>query len=264
MLATERRAALLAALDERGRIRVSRAAAELAVSEETVRRDLDLLAGKGLVRRVHGGAIPVDALRALESPLAERLAEHRDAKERIAERALAMLPAEGSVILDAGSTTLTLAERLAQDAASADPSVRGRNLVVITNSIAAAAVLAGCPGVTVEVLGGTLRGVTHAVAGSQADARLATIRADVAILGANGVSSSHGLSTPDAVEADTKTAMVGATRERLVLADATKHESAHLHRFAELDAIDVLLTDQAPPAALAAALHDAGAEVVVA
>lgn len=263
MLAHERRARLIEALSAEGRLRVSRAAVALDVSEETVRRDLAALEEQGLVRRVHGGALPAGPLRLIESPLAERLAQDAEAKAAIARRALELVPARGSLVLDSGSSTLRVAELLAEEASARPAAEPPRELLVITNSVPAAAVLAGVPGIALEVLGGSVRGVTHAIAGSEADARLRGIRADLALLGANGLSPEHGASTPDAVEAGTKAAMVGAARQRAVLADATKHGAEHVHRFARLDELDALVTDAAPPAPLAAALREAGVEVLL-
>src|SRR3954467_11928902 len=104
--AEERQQAIAELVAQRGRLSVNALAAEYAVTTETVRRDLSVLERAGILRRVHGGAVPASALTALESRVGERDLAHADEKDRIAKRALALLPATGgSVILDAGTTT---------------------------------------------------------------------------------------------------------------------------------------------------------------
>jgi DeoR family fructose operon transcriptional repressor len=253
MYAAERQQRILADARRDGRVEVAALAEALDVTPETVRRDLTVLERRGLLRRLHGGAIPVDRLE-LEPTLATRTGRLADEKRRIASAALAHVPAEGSVILDAGSTTLAVAELLPRDG----------DLTVLTNSVAAAALLAANPAVTLYLIGGRIRGVTGAAVGEWALNALRDICVDVAFLGTNGFSSARGLTTPDQSEALVKRAMVGAARRRVVLSDSTKSGDDHLHRFADLADIDLLITDTGLDADVAAEIATLGPEVVLA
>ena len=125
---------------------MARLADALGVSPETVRRDLATLEGHGVLRRVHGGAIPVERL-GFEPSVAARAERFVSEKERIAKVALDQLPDEGTVLLDSGTTTLRLAELLPGD----------RELTVVTNSLPAATALSGNSAITLYLLGGRLR-----------------------------------------------------------------------------------------------------------
>src|SRR4051794_2128883 len=108
--AEERQQAIADLVAQRGRLSVNALAAEYAVTTETVRRDLSVLERAGVVRRVHGGAVPAAALTALEAKVGDRDLAHADEKDRIARKALGLLPPSGgSVLLDAGTTTARLA-----------------------------------------------------------------------------------------------------------------------------------------------------------
>ena len=253
--AEERQQAIAGAVAQRGRVAVTAVAEHFGVTTETVRRDLALLERAGMLRRVHGGAVPAGTLTVLEPALGERRGTRTEAKRRIAAAALALLPdGSGSVILDGGSSTAALAELLPGD----------RALVAATNSVPIAARLAGAPGITLHLLGGRVRGVTQSAVGESTLGALADLRADVAFLGANGVSTDHGFSTPDEAEAAVKRAMTRAGQQVVVLADSTKLGREHLVRFAALADVDVLVTDDEADPATVAELEEQGIEVLVA
>lgn len=235
-----------------GRVEVATLADELDVTTETIRRDLKVLERHGLLRRVHGGAIPVERL-GFEPGLAARDAVLTAEKERIAKAALAELPAEGSVLLDAGTTTARLAEALPLD----------RELVVLTNGLPIAMSLSTRPNLTVLLIGGRVRGRTLAAVDSWALQALADSYVDVAFIGTNGVSVERGLTTPDTTEAAVKRAMVGAARRTVLLADHTKVGNDHLARFASLEDVDVLVTDSGIEAEDAERLRSRGPRVVI-
>jgi DeoR family fructose operon transcriptional repressor len=124
--------------------------------------------------------------------------------------------------------------------------------------------LATIPSVSLQLLGGRVRGLTQAVVGEQALRTLRSLRIDVAFIGTNGISVRHGLSTPDSDEAAIKRTMVESANCVVVTADSTKIGQDHLVSFAPLSAVDVLITDQEITAQSRAALTAAGLEVVVA
>jgi DeoR family fructose operon transcriptional repressor len=253
--AEERQQAIATLVAEQGRIAVAAVAEQFGVTTETVRRDLALLERGGVVRRVHGGAVPAAALTLVETALAERNATRAEAKRKIASAALDLLPGRGgSILLDGGSTTAALADALPSD----------RALFVATNSVPIAARLANAPGVTLHVLGGRVRGLTQCAVGETPVRALADLRVDVAFLGTNGITPAHGLTTPDEAEASVKRAMVRAGQRVVVLADSSKLGREHLVRFASLDDVDVLVTDGGAEPAVLDHLESAGVEVVVA
>jgi DeoR family transcriptional regulator, fructose operon transcriptional repressor len=232
--AEERQQAMADLVAQHGRLSVNALATEYAVTTETVRRDLSVLERAGILRRVHGGAVPASALTALEPKVGDRDLAHGDEKDRIARRAVDLLPATGgSVLLDAGTTTARLALTLPRDL----------SLTVVTNAVPIAARLAGSPHVDLHLLPGRVRPTTHAAVGDDTVAALRRLRVDVAFVGTNGLSAGHGLSTPDHAEAAAKQAMVACAQRVVVLVDSSKIGQEHLVRFAELGDVDVVVTD---------------------
>src|SRR4051812_9249242 len=150
MYAEERQQAIAEVVAERGRVSVTAVAERFGVTTETVRRDLAVLERAGLLRRVHGGAVPGGtALSLVETGVGERRGTRSEAKRKIAATALDLLPGtDGSLILDGGTTTAALAEVLPPD----------RGLYVASNSVPIAARLSGTPGITLHLLGGRVRG----------------------------------------------------------------------------------------------------------
>ncbi|HEY9494141.1 MAG TPA: DeoR/GlpR family DNA-binding transcription regulator [Intrasporangium sp.] len=253
MYATERQQRIIAEARRAGRVEVTALADDLGVATETIRRDLTALERRGSLRRVHGGAIPVERLE-VEPSLATRSGRLTEVKRRIAARALDQLPSGGSIILDSGTTTGAVAELLRPDL----------DLTVLTNSLSAASVLATHPGVSLYLLGGRVRGQTGAAVGDWTIRALSDVVADVAFIGTNGFSVARGLTTPDQSEALVKRAMVASARTSIVLSDSSKAGDAHLHRFADLGDIDILITDTDLDDDVAAEIRAAGPDVVTA
>jgi DeoR family fructose operon transcriptional repressor len=224
---------------------------DLGVTSETIRRDLTVLERAGVLRRVHGGAIPIERL-GFEPGLAARDAVMTGEKERIAKAALAALPQEGAVIIDAGTTTGRLAAVLPTD----------RELTVVVNAPPLAVALASRPNLTVIMLGGRVRGRTLATVDDLALRPLQHLFVDVAFMATNGCTPEHGLTTPDPAEAAVKRAMVRAARRAVLLADHTKFSQDYMACFAELSDIDVIYSDTGLDRGLAAELEAAGPEVV--
>jgi DeoR family fructose operon transcriptional repressor len=251
MYAPERQQEILRLAREGGRVDVVSLAEEFQVTAETIRRDLMALDRAGLVRRVHGGAIPAGRLD-FEPDLAEREATAADEKDRIARAALAELPPGGTLILDAGTTVARLAAALPLEA----------ELTVVTHSLPIAARLADHPGIQLHLVGGRVRHRTRAAVDAWALRAYTEIRADVLFLAANGFSAAHGLTTPDLAEAAVKRAAVAAARRVVLLADSAKHGQEHFARFGGLDDVDLLITDSGLDADEAAAIEREGTEVV--
>lgn len=258
MYAMERQELIERLLLDEGRVSVIELARRFEVTTETVRRDLDQLERIGALRRVHGGAVTRERDSMAEPTLAERSHRRSEAKAAIARRALEVIGDQfrGSVYLDAGTTTEALAAQMAERLL-----LTGGRVEIVTHAMTLAHTLAGTSDADLTVIGGRVRTATAAAVGADTVRAIERLRPDIAFLGTNGISASFGLSTPDPDEAAVKSAIVRAARRVVVVADADKLGSELLVSFAPLDAIDVLVTDAAPDAELAAALSDAEVEV---
>ncbi|MFD8351438.1 DeoR/GlpR family DNA-binding transcription regulator [Streptomyces coelicoflavus] len=251
MYAPERQQEILRLARDGGRVDVVSLAEEFQVTAETIRRDLKALDRAGLLRRVHGGAIPAGRLD-FEPGLAERESTAADEKDRIAKAALAELPFEGTLILDAGSTVARMAAAIPPES----------SLTVVTHSLPIAARLADHPGIQLHLVGGRVRHRTHAAVDAWALRAYGEIRADVAVLAVNGFSVEHGLTTPDLAEAAVKRAALTAARRVVLLADSSKYAQEHFARFGALSDVDLLITDNGLTPEDAGDLERAGTEVV--
>lgn len=238
------------ARDER-RVEVSTLAASFGVSPETIRRDLSALEQQGILRRTHGGAVPIEQVR-FEYEVAERLSRMSEEKARIAESALRFVPERGTLLLDSGTTTGALAGLL--------PA--GQEITVVTNCLPIASQLVAHPSVTVLIAGGRVRARTLAAVDDLAVRFLDEFIPDVAFVATNGVTIEQGLTTPNPAEAAAKRAMVKSGRRVVLLADHTKVGQEHFVRFAGLDEIDVFVTDSGLGDGATREFEAAGVEVV--
>ncbi len=251
MYAAERQQRILSIARADSRVEVNALAEVLGVTAETVRRDLTQLERLGHLRRVHGGAIPIDRF-AVEPNVAARSERSVAQKAAIARAALAYIPRAGTILIDAGTTTLRLAEILPHD----------RELTVVTNSLTIAAAVALMPSIDLYVAGGRIRRLTHAAVGEWAVDALNGFVVDVAFLGTNGLCVRHGLTTPDQAEAGAKQAMVRSARRSVALADSSKVGIDHLCRFADLADLAAVVTDSGLDSDTAAEIEACGPEVI--
>lgn len=234
----------------RGRVEVLALAEELNVASETIRRDLKVLAGRRMLKRVHGGAIPLETA-AFESTVEYRSQVDLAQKHRIAAAAADVLHGAETVYLDEGFTPRLIAERLADE-----------QLTVVTSSLLAAEALAHSETATVLLLGGRMRGRTLATVDNWAVERLRSLVIDVAYLGTNGITPEHGLTTPDpAVAAVKQTAVSVATRRILVAADSKFGETSFC-RFAQVSDFETIVTGTELPTVEAARYEALGPSVV--
>lgn len=251
MYAPERHRAILEAARVAGRVEVKTLARDLDVTPETIRRDLTSLEQRGLLLRAHGGAVPIERT-TLEATVDQRDSVAVVEKELIAQAALKEITADSSIILDSGTTTMRLAQIL--------PSTL--NLTVVTNSMPIAAELAGRPGIALHVLGGHVRENTLAAVGPWAWDALDHISVDIAFIGANGITASRGMTTPDVDEARVKSAFVEKGRRVIALADHTKFGREDFALISPLFAVDTVITDAGIDGDVVSELESLGIEVV--
>ncbi|QCB52078.1 DeoR/GlpR transcriptional regulator [Rhodococcus sp. PAMC28707] len=234
MLAAERHAKILAALRSDGAVKVVDFAELLDVSEMTIRRDLDVLDERELLRKVHGGAIARNNRG--EEPLSTAKAARQHAEKVAIGRAAVDTVEDGMTIaVSAGTTTLELARLL-----------RGRaSITVVTNSISIFQELTGHhsePNPIVYLTGGS-RTPSDALVGPIADAALAAFRVDAVYLGVHGFDVESGLTTPNIAEAETNRRLIATGRRLFVLADNTKHREVGTNVFAPISAVNTLVVD---------------------
>ena len=234
MLARQRQERILEEVRVSGGARVSDLVELLAVSDMTVRRDIEALARRGLVARVHGGATAVSAHSAEEPGFEAKFLLQTTQKAAIAAAAASLVAPGASVAISAGTTTYAVALGL-RDVP---------DLTVVTNSIPVADALhrQHRQDLTVLLTGGT-RTPSDALVGPVAVAALRNLHVDWLFLGVHGVDERAGLTTPNLVEAETNRALIAAARRVVVTADSTKWGVVGLSSMARLDEVDVLVTD---------------------
>jgi DeoR family transcriptional regulator, fructose operon transcriptional repressor len=251
MYAVERQWWIVDRARAQGRVEVSDVSQALDVAPETVRRDLNTLERHGLLRRVHGGAVPVER-GGFEGPLANRAATRREEKSSIARAALAHLKDAESVFLDEGASVGALGEILAPD----------RPLTVVTSSLPVACQLAARPALTVLILGGRVRSHTLGSVEHWATNMLTDLVLDLAVMGANGVTVARGLTCPDPAVAAVKQRAIASSRRAILLADHAKFGVDSSIRFADVRDIETVITDRSTPENQLRPLRRAGVEVV--
>ncbi len=234
MLAQQRQTLILDAVREHGAARVADLVTRFGVSDMTVRRDLDVLARRGLIDKVHGGATMPLAGSTDEPGFAEKSSREPVEKQGIAQAAASLVRPGQAVGLSAGTTTWTLAHLLLD--------IGG--LTVVTNSPPVAEVfhVAGRTDQTVVLTGG-IRTPSDALVGPVAVGSLASINLDTVFLGTHGMDVRCGFSTPNFLEADTNRALIRAARRLVVVADHTKWGVVGIATVAPLAQADVLVSD---------------------
>ncbi|SJN39977.1 Transcriptional repressor of the fructose operon, DeoR family [Microbacterium esteraromaticum] len=232
MYPAERQLAILAeARSGDGRVSVARLSARLGVTSTTIRRDLDDLERDGVLRRQHGGAQLVRTV-PFEPALLVRRATDAAERGRIAQAVVQLLPDDGVVLLDSGALMLSVAEIFPTD----------RDLVVVTNNLPAAVVLAAHPCLTVIALPGRVRSLTQATVDERARARLEGLNVDLALLGANGLTSA-GATTTIPAEAAIKHQMITTARRSVLAVTAPKVGVTSFCRFADVEEFEQIITD---------------------
>jgi DeoR/GlpR family transcriptional regulator of sugar metabolism len=236
MLAAERRGAILRALRSGGAVRVADLAAELAVSEMTVRRDLDTLDAQDLLRKVHGGAVTRHN-RGEEPRSAEKAGQQLAEKAAIAAIAAATVEDGMTIAIGAGTTTTELARHL-----RTRPSI-----TVVTNSINIFQELTdptvdGADAPLVYLSGG-VRTPSNALVGPVADAAIASFRVDATYLGVHGFDVNAGLTSPNIAEAQTNRTLIEIGGHVVMLADHTKYREVGACVFARLRQVHTMISD---------------------
>jgi DeoR family fructose operon transcriptional repressor len=251
LFGAQRRERIMEIVLREGRVDVSELAGLFDVTGETIRRDLTDLQAERLVRRVHGGAVPwrggmfVPALQVREGQNVEE-------KRRIGMAAAREVPEHGAVLIDSGSTAAHLADAFPRD----------RDLTVITNSIPIIQSLAMTERPRVVVIGGTLRRRTLAMVDEAGVEALRDITVDVLFIGCDGMSPQRGFTTPYRTEVAIKRAMMASAQRVVMMFDHSKVGNDQLFRFADIDEVDTVITDDGVEDAVATAIEEQGPAVI--
>lgn len=227
-------------------------ASELGVSEMTIRRDVDSLESKGVVRRIVGGAIALVG-KSSEPPFKARSAAAAIVKVRLAEAVVQVLQPHETVILDSGSTVLAVARAI---------KGRGLGLTIVTPSILVAIELADEPDTTVLLAGGLVRPGELSLVGAETQEMFARYNCDSYVMGIAGVDLDRGVSEYHREEGNVKKAAAKSADRVIVVADQAKLGRVQLMNVAPLGSISVLVTDGDPADPTLVAARNAGVEVV--
>lgn len=249
-----RRERMRALVGEQEFARVADLSDVFGVSEVTVRSDLDVLASRGLVRRVRGGAMPRPA--PAERPFEEAEVVSAAEKDAIGALAAGLVSSGDSIILDVGTTTAAIAEALVQRSKDLG------TLTVFTNSLKVALVLEpAIPRIDVVVTGGTLRSLQHSLVDPLGRVILERLNVNIVFIGCNGVDPDGGVTNVNLPETEIKRVMLTAGRRRVVVADGSKIGRVALAHLCSLDQVNVLITGASADRDVLAALRERGLDV---
>lgn len=247
----ERRSRLLELIRQQGFASLPDLAEKLAVSESTVRRDLDFLEESGVAQRTHGGVFYTGASPKL-AHFDQRQALNWDKKRQIALAASRLIEDNDTILLDGGSTTYELAQLLV-----------GRPLQVVTNSLPVANLFTSSENADLVLIGGYVHTKTGVSLGPYANQMLAGLNVRRAVLSVAGINE-RGAYNSNLLLVETERAMMQSAEEVVVVADSTKFGHTSLAQLCPLDAIDVLVSDAEIAAEWRGQLEAAGARVVIA
>lgn len=249
---TRWQSAILDTLKVDGQATITALAERLSVSDETVRRHVKPLVADGILKRVHGGVILTGSQ--VEPPFSRRMRERTEAKRAIAAAVAEHVTDGMTLLIDSGSTTAFVAECLLQK----------NDLIVVTNSLEIARTLVGRRGSAVYMAGGLMRADIGAAVGQEVKHFITQFRAELAILSMGAIDADGGFMDFDVDEARIARTMIECSGRVIVAADAAKFTAKASVRVCGADAVDLLVSDRAPPPALSRTLRAGGTEIEIA
>ena len=235
MLAIERRKEILTRLEAEGKVLVSELAKDFAVTEETIRRDLEKLDNEGLASKTYGGAVSKHTA-TLDLPYKIRIGVNVEEKQRIADSVAQMISDGERIMLDSSSTAIYIIKKLKEK----------KNLTVITNSVVILLELADKSDWTVLSTGGNLKEGALSLTGSSAEKMIRSYHVDTAICSCKGVDMEIGITDSNEKDCLIKQAMFASAERKILAADTLKLNKKSFVRVCEFSDIDYLVTDQKP------------------
>ncbi|WP_345955816.1 DeoR/GlpR family DNA-binding transcription regulator [Mucilaginibacter sp. PAMB04168] len=236
MLKEERQQHIISQINIHNKVLSTDLSAQLNVSEDTIRRDLNELAELGKIVKVYGGALS----KSFHYPFSGREIYNKDGKKEIARKAVGLVE-DGMVLLVGGGTTMIELARIFPE---------NIHCTIFTISPLVGLELAEHPNIAVNLLAGQLAANSHIVTGSQVISQLSEIKADLCFLGTNGISITHGISDSDWEVVQVKKAMINSASKTALLSISEKLDSMQKMKICNLSAIDYLLTDLDPQSVL--------------
>ena len=249
MLNEERRQKIQEIVTAKRSIRVREVAKDFNISEVTIRKDLEILEKRGVLSRVHGGAIFKESL-VTDRALTEKERIHYQEKKRIAKKAAEFINPGDVVILDSGSTTTEISRQIKYK----------ENIKVITNAINIASELAAS-NIQVTLTGGFLREKSFSLVGPLAELSLENLSADKLFLGVDGIHTEYGLTTPNLMEGRVNQLMIRIAHEVILVADSSKFGKRSMSVISNLNALDKIITDKNIPEEDLKKIKELGIEV---
>jgi len=250
MTPNPRQSELLDAVRAHGVATVESLSERFGVTLQTVRRDVKLLAEAGLLARFHGG-VRLPSSTTENIAYRQREALNADAKKRIAKAVAARVPDGCSLLINLGTTTEAVAREL----------LRHKGLRVITNNLNVAAILADNADCEVIVAGGVVRNRDRGIVGEAAVEFIRQFRVDIGLIGISGIEADGSLRDFDYREVKVARVIIDQSREVWLAADHSKFNRPAMVELARIDQLDLLFTDQPPPAPYPALLAEAGVQL---
>lgn len=254
MILSVRQRQIVDLIQKTGAVQVEDLSERFSVSTQTIRRDLNDLCTGGLARRIHGGARAIDSLSVSNVDYRQRRELNREAKGIIARRAAELIPDHCSLMLNIGTSTEQVAAALASH----------RDLVVISNNLNIITSLLGTSQRELIMVGGAVRPSDGAVVGGQAVDFISGYRVDYAVIGCSSIEEDGTALDFDAREVSVARAMLEHARARILVFDSSKFSRTAPVRICNLDALDFVITDRAPPEAFMKAAAAADTQVLIA
>ena len=258
MLSEQRYEEIYNLLEREGSVRTIALCDALQTSRETVRRDLETMEAKGMLRRIRGGAMKLEAPQnknTTYTSFSQRRDEHIYDKEAIALEAVNYIREGQAIALDSGTTSLSLARAV---------KTRFRSLTVVTNSFAVAKELAGAEGITLVLTGGVYRADEEAFVSDVATLIFSKINVEIFFHTTCGISVERGITYQRMDEISVQNKMMEAADQTIVLADSSKLGNNSLVKMCGLDEISMIITDSGVLAGQVSAFERAGVKVAVA
>lgn len=248
MLAQERKTYLMAILQRDGSVVAKDVSQELNLSEDTIRRDLRALASQGLLKRVHGGAVPIAAANASFSER-ERIATPE--KKEIGKRAAQMIEPGSTAFIDGGTTAVQLARHLP----------KSLNATVVTHSLNIALQLLDHEQIVVEIVGGRLMRHSVVTTGAATVAWLDRYRPDMCFIGMTGIHPDQGVTTGDGEDAEVKRAIIARSGTAILLASSEKFGAVASFEIAPWSQIDGIVVSRDKAQRAVASFGDLGCAI---
>lgn len=253
LYAEERKIKILELIKDNDKVSVMQLCDYFNVSGATIRNDLRELESSNLLTRTHGGAM-FKSKTGFELDSQHKEGHHQSEKERIAETALELIEDGDTIILDTGTTTLELAKRLSSK----------RNLTVVINDIQIARCLEEIEDINIIFIGGAIRKKFHCTVGTLGTKMISELAVDKAFMATNGISLKKGATTPEINQAETKKAMISIANKIIILCDSSKIGRSSFAQFADMQQVDIIITDRGIEDNLRQGFELQGIEVMIA